>query len=293
MAQEALQRERIYELIIGDWQTREGLKINNLQLTFDVSKSSNNAEQTNSAAIEVYNLSKESLKILETDFPVAVLSVGYKDLGEPVKLISGEVIRVSTRRSGPDRVTQILLGSGYVELNHTYVSGLVPAGKRVEDVIEEIRRQMPGVARGVYTGTNLSNPVIYGYPLTGTPKEMLNELARANRFEWRIDHNALYVNDLRGTTTKDLTVAPVISPSTGLIEIPYFTSGDPTMSKKDEEKSNKLQFKALLNPHIVPGTIVRLISEEFDGYYKVEAARFYGDWRGNDWYVDVVCSVPE
>ena len=57
-----LQRAREYQLIVGDWKNGDGLLIENLQVTFDISKSSNNKDRTNSAAIEIYNLSDESLK---------------------------------------------------------------------------------------------------------------------------------------------------------------------------------------------------------------------------------------
>ena len=43
-----LQRNRQYELIIGDYQNGDGLLINNLQVTFDISKSSDNKNKTNS-----------------------------------------------------------------------------------------------------------------------------------------------------------------------------------------------------------------------------------------------------
>ena len=51
-----LQKDRVYELIIGDYKTTAGLLINNLQVTFDISKSTENKNKTNSASIEVYNL---------------------------------------------------------------------------------------------------------------------------------------------------------------------------------------------------------------------------------------------
>ena len=56
------QINRVYELIVGNAVSGEGLQINDLQCTFDISKSSSNKDKTNSASIEIYNLSNESLK---------------------------------------------------------------------------------------------------------------------------------------------------------------------------------------------------------------------------------------
>ena len=72
-----LQRNRQYSLTVGDYKTGNGLLIQDLQVTFDISKSTNNKNRTNSATIEIYNLSEESLKVLDTDYPAAVFEAGY------------------------------------------------------------------------------------------------------------------------------------------------------------------------------------------------------------------------
>ena len=69
------QRNRQYLLTVGDTSIGEGLEINNLQITFDISKSSSNKDKTNSAAIEIYNLSDDSLKLIDVDYPAARFSV--------------------------------------------------------------------------------------------------------------------------------------------------------------------------------------------------------------------------
>lgn len=112
-----IQRNRVYRLIIGDYQTGNGLEITDLQVTFDISKSSDNKKKTNSASIEVYNMSTEHIRLLDTDYPAAVFEAGYLDTGGPKRLFSGQVTHVSTRKSGTDTVTQVTLGTGYTELD--------------------------------------------------------------------------------------------------------------------------------------------------------------------------------
>ena len=189
-----LQKDRKYQLIVGDYKNGNGLLIENLQVTFDISKSSDNKNKTNSAAIEIYNLSDESLKILDTDYPAAVFSVGYSQIGIK-QVFAGQVSLVTTRKSGTDRVTQLRLGTSYTELNHNVLSQLTSPGRTVKDVFEDIRKAIPGVSRGVYNGTNLNNQVLYGYPLMGTPKEMLNELSEKYQVDWQIDDEVLYAHD--------------------------------------------------------------------------------------------------
>lgn len=280
------QRGRVYSLQIGD--SSEALLIDSLQITFDIYKSSNNTQKSNSCAIEIYNLSNESLKILEKDFITCIFSVGYYETG--VKpLFIGQVTQISTRKNGVDRVTQIQMGSGYVDLNHQVLNKVLPAGKSYKDAVEEVRKQMPGVVRGVYAGININNQIIYGYPLTGTPRDILDEITSSNNMEYRVDNNILYVNDVNGTSDTDRSLSPILTKESGLLEEPYYQSGD----RKEKKKFRKpgIQFSALLNPDVKPGSFIQLkIDSDKDGWYKVDSCRYYGDYRGSDWTMEIFTS---
>lgn len=286
------QINRVYELIVGDAISGDGLNINNLQVTFDISKSSSNKDKTNSASIEIYNLSNDSLKLLDVDYPTAVFSAGYRDIGMK-RLFAGQVTNVTTRKSGTDRITQIQMGAAYTEINHQVLNSLVSPGRTVRDVAEDIRKAIPGVSRGVFNGTNLNNPVIYGYPLQGTPKEMLNELSEKYALDWQIDDDVLYVHDNTRGNSENFEEAYVISRYTGLIENAYRTSGDLRRSKKDKAKIQSVQWKMLLNPDLIPGDLVKLEDTLITGWYKITDMRHYGGWRDSAWYTDIRASAVE
>lgn len=288
-----LQVNRVYELIVGNGITGEALEIrNSLQVTFDITKSASNKDKTNSASIEITNLSDEEIALLDVDYPAASFGVGYRDIGMK-RVFAGQVTNVSTRKSGTDRVTQILMGANYTELNHQAMSQLTAPGRTVKDVAEDIRKAIPGVSRSVYNGTNLTNPVIYGYPLQGTPKEMLDELSEKYALDWQIDDGVLYVHDNDRANTENFEQAYVISKYTGLIENAYRVSGDIRRGKKDKTKVQSVQWKMLLNPDIVPGDIVLLEDTLISGYHKVTDLRHYGDWRGGAWYTDIRATALE
>lgn len=286
-----LQRQRIYELILGDYKSKnkDAISITNLQVTFDVSKSSDNRRKSNSANIEIYNLSNNTLaKIDSTEYLGASLSCGYEDSGL-VNLITGQLVEVTTRRVGPDKVTTVVIGEGYIELNQQYLKTLTPAGSTVEQTIEEIRKQMPGIVKGGYVGLNKNQQCLYGYPLTGTPRQMLSEICEANRMEYRIDRDALYVTDESQLSDKNLTTAFRLSADTGLIDISFRTTSDGAKLKGDKTKRKGVQFKALLNGRIFPGSPVLIQSEFITGVYRVANARYYGGYNDNDWYIDCFC----
>ncbi|PKA72863.1 hypothetical protein ATI02_5964 [Pseudomonas baetica] len=284
------QRERTYSLVVGDYQTGNGLLIETLQMAFDVSKVADNKNNNgNSASIEIYNLNPSQIALLDTQFIDATLSVGYRDIGNRV-LVSGNVMEVVTRKSGDDYVTQLTMGEGYSDLNHNKLKGVVSPGSTVADVIEAIRKEMPSVARGSVTGTNLNNPVVSGWRLSGTPREALKKLCEANQLEYNITGNVLNTTDVNGVFTKDTVNCPVLNEVTGLIETPFHILQQAGKSKKDKRRRKGMQFKALLNPMILPGAIVKLESPVITGFYRVNAARFSGDFRGNDWTVECTCS---
>lgn len=281
------QKNRAYSLVFGDINTGDGWEVNSsLNLSFDVNKSSDNKAKTNNCVIEVYNLSKERQKLLEQSYIACVLSAGYEDT-EVKRLFAGQVTNTTTRKSGTDSITQIQLGDSYTELNHNTLNKLVAPGRSYQDVIGELAKEIPGVSRTVFNGVNINSQVIDGYPLSGTAREMLDEIGNAVDVEWQIDDGVLYIADAGGTHTEDLTTVFVIAQDTGMIERPYAVSGDLRRTAKDKAKKGGVQVKILLNPSIVCGSIVKLEDDQFDGYYKVASLRTYGEYRGSNWYTEL------
>lgn len=279
--------DRKYKLQVGDFETREGLVIDNLQVQFKVKKSINNKEKIDQCSVVVYNLSDQSLAKLETDFPVAILSCGYGN--QLVRLFYGEIIDVETTKQGTDRVTKLDITPSYSELTFKLISELIPENGIVQDAIEAVRRQTD-IAKGVYKGNNLRTKIVYGYPLSGTPKEMLDLICSEYNLQWRIENNALFINDAESVENESKDLAIVISPESGLIDKPYWYSGKDKKDRKDKDKKEGIRFKALLNPSVLPGSLIKIEYKEISEFFKVEEVDFSGDFRGNDWYMDCICS---
>lgn len=281
------QKNRAYSLVFGDINTGDGWEVSsNLNISFDVNKSSDNKAKVNNCVVEVYNLSKEKQKLLEQSYVACVLSAGYEDT-EVKRLFAGQVTSATTRKSGTDSITQIQLGDSYTELNHNTLNKLVAPGRTYQDVIGELAKEIPGVSRTVFNGVNINSQVIDGYPLSGTAREMLDEIGLAVDVEWQIDDGVLYIADAGGTHTDDLNTVFVIAQDTGMIERPYAVSGDLRRTAKDKAKKGGVQVKILLNPSIVCGSIVKLEDDQFEGFYKVASLRTYGEYRGSNWYTEL------
>lgn len=284
------QKDRIYRLTVGDYRNGKGIQIENLQLRFEVSKSPDNKRKGNSATIQVYNLSETSLQLVQGKYLSCILEVGYKETGL-VQLVSGNVILTRTVKQGTDAITELIIGEGYTDLNHVKFNFTIPPGKTRGECLREVASRIPNTSIGSIVGVNLNSPIVDGYPIAGNPKSMLNEMCEAWRLEWRVSNGKIDISDENGLVSKNKDEAPLISSTSGLIDIPFYTSDEPTKSKDDKTRREGLQFKALLNPDIVPGKLVRVESKNIRGWYRVNDVRYTGDFRGAEWYIECLCSI--
>jgi hypothetical protein len=296
------QRNRMYSLIVGTAQN--AVEITGLQIRFKVRKTSSNKDRKNKAEVEIYNLSKEYQTLFEEKYVGVSLSVGYEDTGLK-RLFSGQAFNVGTRKEGADTITKVELDELFKELNYKPVSKLIPAGKTVKNVIQELTKLVPEVSKSIFNGKNIEKAVIDGYPMSGTPRQILNELSTAYEIDWQIDDGTLFISDKGDSYTNNTQTAFLIHEQSGLIERPYWDARnvkDPegrkiesidskgkSHKKTAKVKKKSLKFKVLLNPAIYAGTILKLEYPEYTGFYKVDEVKHSGDFRGEEWYSEVMC----
>lgn len=285
------QVNRQYTLQIGQGKG-SGIEITGLHITFKVNKGSDNKRRTNKATVKIYNLSEEHQKYIEAPFVECVLSVGYIGAGMH-RLFAGQVTVAGTEKEGTETVTEIQIDSLYTQLNHKTVSKTAPAGVSVKGVIENLVKEMDGVSRVVFSGTNITKSFVDGYPLSGSPRQILNELGEAFELEWQIDDDVMYIQDAGKSYMLNNSKAFKISETSGLIDRPYFDQIEKQRGKKDKLRAarNGLKLKILLNPAIVAGSIVYIEYGDKTGYYKVERLTHSGEYLGNDWTTELVCGT--
>lgn len=285
--------KRKYSLAIGNKNSPEFLLVEELEITFNISLNSNNKKSPDRATFNINNLSKDGINRLNKEFAIVNFSVGYGDTElDLVQLFTGEVVNISTTKQGTDRVTSITCIPAALKLNFSPVNKIVPAGRTVQDAIEEIRK-IAGLSKGEYKGNRVNTTLPYGYPLSGTPRQMLDELVDTYLVEWRIQNNALYVNDEElGIKQGEITI-PLITNETGLLEIPYYETEDDKKSDKDATKLKSLRFESLLNTDIKCGGYVKVVHDDIDGVFKVNEATYQGTFRGGNWTVNCKCTAAK
>lgn len=289
--------DRRYSLTIGDYQTGNGILLTSedtnrpLQITFEVSKTSDIKNKSgNTATIEVYNLSREEQRLLDSQYLNTELRVGYNNEDGLRLIATGNITESSTRKIGTDTITQLQIGEGYVSLRDSRLSQNLSPGQTVADVIRTITDAMPEIARGPIVGTNLNNPIVHGWRLSGNAREELDKITKAYGLEYSISNNVLIVTDVNQPSSKDVVNVPVISEATGMIDSPFRTTERLRLTKKDKRTRPAVQVKTLLNPSFLVSSVVRIESEEITGYFRINSLRYTGDFRGNPWYAELQCS---
>lgn len=297
-------RDRVYSLVVG--KGGDTVEINNLQVKFNVTKTSNNSENKNSAIVEIYNLSRDRRKALEETYVQVRLKAGYaspgaKELftGQVINLYSSNLPVLLSTKSGTDVVTKLQIDELYEELNGRAISKLIPEGQTVRDAINEIAKEVPEITRVEAKGRNINKEFPDGYQLSGSPKKCLESLASEYDLDWQVDQTTLYVTDSGGSFIDVGEGYILVSEQSGLIgSIEYINEESDKIRrnvnlktpKYSKDKPNSIRFRMLLDGAIVAGTIVKIEHGDIVGHFRVDEVRHVGDFRGNDWYSEVRCS---
>lgn len=249
-----------------------------LRVTFDITK--NTLSTSNKSKIEIYNLDVSSRTQFVKGSTIR-LQAGYQGLVET--LFIGNITTVKSSRKGPDIITSFESGDGEKQLINAHFDKSYKPGTTYVQIIQDLAAAL-SVNIGIVIGVE---NLVYnsGISLSGSVKSALDKLLLKTGLEWSIQNNSLQVNPvnahngdtvivLASASTKgqqsNPTVDQVMQQNTGLIGIPTQANG-------------RTYFTALLNPKLIPGTPVQIISETINGVFKINQAHIEGDSHGDKW----------
>ena len=279
----------------------EALDLSDFRITFRVAQATVNTPKF--AEIYIYNLSENTMNLLagessEEKGQTVILEAGYQGFYDII--FKGQVFQYRRGRDNPtDKFLCIIAQSGEAG-RFSITNAALAAGANAE---EERKIIMEDLRKNGVDSRYLNNIDSQDYPrgrvLFGQSTNLLNNLALNTGSVCRIEDDQVTMVDENGKTNE---VAVVLTPSTGLVGMPQLTV-------------EGLRFTALLNPAIKFGSQVQIDmsliqTQNFDisygqggldqasksiqkasgknGFYNVVSAEYYGDTRGDSWYVDGV-----
>lgn len=285
------QYNRACTLTVGD-PNGEGLDLSDLRIRFGIINGDVQTPKT--ASIRVYNLAPETAKRVRQEFTQVVLQAGYD--GAAGVIFSGQIKQVRIgRESATDTYVDILAADGDMAYNQAKIRKTLSAGWTPDDWRNAALEAMAPF--GITAGQMAQLPDIRApraLSIYGLARDALRTLCDTYGLTWSIVQGQLQMLPVDGVLGG---VAVELTSETGLIGMP-------------QQTIDGIMVKCLINPLIRPGRQVKINNvsiqeaaistsstyvdqrptKDSDGYYKVWAVAVNGDTRGNDWYMDLVCT---
>lgn len=269
---------RKYEISIYNAKKTKLLQTSLLRVAFKIKKTL--SSDPNKAEIKIYGLSQNTRNNLRQGFNRVILSAGYAD--NKAVIFDGQTTKTEVTRSGADVITKLVAGDGALGIKGGSMSLSFKPGTSIKAVLEEVTKTMPDVKVGILKGIDNKTVPAGGYSFGGSTYLFLNSLGKSFDFSWSIQDGLLETVGVDpskpGVTVDDAGKnAYVFNAGSGLIGLPQL------------QDNGQIKFKALLNPRIKPGRVVKVEtqSELGNGFYKVSEVSYSGDLRGASWYVEI------
>lgn len=276
----ARQFKRRYSLKI---RTEDGsLKtISGLRIIFEITKT--NLGYPNLAKIDLYNPNENTLSLLQKEFTKIFLEVGY---GDNLRLLfTGDIRNAFQMNNGIDAIATVYAGDGDRDWKSSFFNKTFSDKVTANTVIKEVVASFKNTVAGSIQDIPNAADKLRGSVLSGSSKDIMNQLAADYGFEWSIQNNE--INVVSKNSILDNNEAVLVSSATGLIGSPVITEIGADVT-------------TLLNPLLIPNASFKIESPnaeaqlgnlffrevtktKAEGIYKVEEVVFKGDSKEGDW----------
>lgn len=243
-----------------------------LHISFSVEKS--DSESANTSKVQIWNLSKENLSILEQKDAIVELKAGY-DNNNALALV-GNITSVVTTSDNADRMTEIEVVDGRVALRDGMASVSINGSVNCKDVYKRFATAMglSIVFANDLTFVTLPN----GFSFVGQARTGLQKLAACCGHSWTIQNEVIQITwPGRSISTKGY----LLNNETGLIGTPKKIA----ISESSDDDKSRTGWEAtyLMNCAIGVNNIVYIQSDTANGYYLVHKVTIDGDNMEGDW----------
>lgn len=243
-----------------------------LHISFSIEKS--DAEAANTAKVQVWNLSDQNLKTLDGKDCIIELKAGYG--GRNALILAGNITNVVTVPDNADRMTEIEVVDGRVELRDTVISVSFNGAVNCHDVYQYIAEQM-GVS--IIFANDLEYTVLpNGFSFVGKARTALQKLVTCCGHVWTMQNQILQITwPGRPISARGY----LLSSNTGLINIPKRITIGANAGSAESQTGWEVEY--LLNGAIGINDIIQLESKITRGYFRVYKLTFDGDNLEGDW----------
>ncbi len=253
----------------------ENKGFSDLRVSFVITKTLESKE--NEADIEVYNVSRDSYKLLQqiNETYSIQLSVGYGNYIH--SLFLGNIEKSTYHREKSDWILTIKGKDGQEISQDTIINKSYREGFDLKSVLLDMINSTNVLSKDAFKDAKkwisekldsvkkTQNGLTISGRLVNEINKILSEFGASLSIQ---DEKAQIIYD-NSNNNNDIVL---LNPSTGLIGSPI-----------DKGTEEGIEFKCLLIPIIKPGTLVKIQSKTINDYYRVDKITYKGDTYGNDW----------
>lgn len=254
-----------------------GLLIKDLRISFSVEKT--DTESANTAIIQIYNLTDDTIKRINRAGNILILRAGYEDEGIKT-LFFGTVINSTDMKTGTERILEIQVADGVENIQDKNLTISYRAGTTVQKIFNDLILLFGLPLTNI--GFSLSGQYVNGWSFCGKIKDAITEVLDKAGLSWTVQNNQLVVIESGKSVER---TGLFLTPDTGLLDSPEIlvdTDNTPT-----EEPPARYKIRSLLFPQLFPGVDFKLKSKNVSGNFKVETAKFSGD----NYEGDFICEL--
>ena len=269
---------RVIEVISGP-RGGQGTKITDLKITFDIIKTS--SKTPNKAQITIYNLSKQTAKLMTTHGNHLTLRTGYQD--ETVAAIFfGDIDRGVTYMKGTERITEIEAYEGQSKTSSHQVSLSFAENTPLSVVLQAATDPLGFPVKGlelIPTGAMYQEK---GFSFIGMAVDAVKEILARVGLTYTIQNEQLMIMVPGGVAE---TSGLLLTAESGLITVP--SPIDEKANPPTASTPVRWKFISLLFPELNPGAAFTVKSNTANGVLRVDTAHFSGDNWTDKFQVEV------
>lgn len=249
------------------------------QIDFNIIKGTvGNKTTPNESSISIYGIKKDARnRLYEEGSRTVLLYAGYRD---PVLLFSGDVSEVINEKQGDEIITSIYADDGGEIYTQSDINKSYPAGVTLDTMINDLTKSMN--AQGYNVQDIPSVTYNSGKTISGASRDELQKLCNSYGLNWSIQNGVIQIHKSSGYNG---TSVCLLNKESGLIGSPARvkknkktsnqSSGqvNDTPSSSDsglENTENDVKVVSLLQPTLIPGSVVKIESIILSGYFKIK-----------------------
>lgn len=207
-------------------------------LALDFETKSTRSKEPNQGVFNLYNLSANTRREIETDGKAVRCYAGYD--GDAKLIYQGDLVFVNSVKKAADWVTTMHCGDGFASFTESVTSKTYASGTEKQIILDQVAKDMgltvkagKGAISGTLTGSQMFD---------GKSKDQLDTLVKDSGAEWSIQDGEINITG-SGQPIDDIAI--VLRADTGLLEHPTITD-------------KGVNIKAQLNPDVRPGKLIQL-----------------------------------